>query len=427
MSSNSVTIRFTTLGALHITDGTTIYERTDYVPQDNKIYVLDLNRFFGEIDLETADKLLDLAEKSHKEYWSKVLSMMSREKHIMYELQAMNKKIFSEIAERGPKIIPFIKCAYEGKLLPFIPGSSIKGAIRTALLYAYLKNKCNQSMIMDVISFFKGFKGRIPFNLLKETMIRLIRGLGMHAIPDRMNSFESYELGKKLEVRKGIVKEKLEAKVKRDIDKDPFSLLLFSDSKPIDVNNLKVTKIKILGIHETKHPFAEILDENTSFEIQASVSHRVQLMESAQAKNFTIIVGDVSNPWTMIVEKVKEYARDTILLDMKIIDNILSQKQDASYIHVKNELQKLLNMIDKLKDNEFILPLGRFTGSVFKAIAMPLIFTCLRKDEREKIGLILSLIFRHFGYKDVHKVFPLTRKLDEGKGKLVGWVKGEII
>jgi len=416
MSSNSVTIRFTTLGALHITDGTTIYERTDYVPQDNKIYVLDLNRFFGEIDLETADKLLDLAEKSHKEYWSKVLSMMSREKHIMYELQAMNKKIFSEIAERGPKIIPFIKCAYEGKLLPFVPGSSIKGAIRTALLYAYLKNKCNQSMIMDVISFFKGFKGRIPFNLLKETMIRLIRGLGMHAIPDRRNSFESYELGKKLEV-----------KVKRDTAKDPFSLLLFSDSKPIDVSNLKVTKIKILGIHETKHPFAEILDENTSFEIQASVSHRVQLRENAQAKNFTIIVGDVSNPWTMIVEKVKEYARDTILLDMKIIDNILSQKQDASYIHVKNELQKLLNMIDKLKDNEFILPLGRFTGSIFKAIAMPLIFTCLRKDEREKIGLILSLIFRHFGYKDVHKVFPLTRKLDEGKGKLVGWVKGEII
>jgi len=115
----SVTFKITTLTPLHIGDGNLLYADFDFVFEKNKINVYDVEEVIG--------KLFEVNRKVFADFGKSNFSL----KNILSSYELDVKPVYSfDIFTSPREIRKFIKNAY---LKPYIPGSSIKGAIHTAL------------------------------------------------------------------------------------------------------------------------------------------------------------------------------------------------------------------------------------------------------------------------------------------------------
>lgn len=134
-------IKIETLTSVHIGSGETLQYGTDFVPdQDAEGYGL-----FGVVDPK---KILNLIGEEHIGNWLSAIERRDSTKTIIKQfaphvkLHDYSKRILldycDEPAKNGDTLKEFI---HDGMGKPYIPGSSIKGAIRTSVLAALASKK----------------------------------------------------------------------------------------------------------------------------------------------------------------------------------------------------------------------------------------------------------------------------------------------
>ncbi len=142
MSKRHYCIEFTLDGPVHIGNGNQ-YGKKDYFQSNGKIAVLDVKKFVANLNDEQLRNYCEFLEGSSREadlqtFLKRHQLMKMAEKSIAYYVESKLAK-----ARRGDiqyhDVWEFVKDAYGN---PYIPGSSVKGMLRTALLnYLVLENK----------------------------------------------------------------------------------------------------------------------------------------------------------------------------------------------------------------------------------------------------------------------------------------------
>ncbi len=193
------------LSPLHISDGQKISKNIDFILFRNKIKVFSFDKLLSFLEDEELTKIIDnnsninigiLKTKAEK-YMDRII------KYDMY--LDSNETIDDDISQ-------FIKIAHKSRLYPYIPGSSIKGFIRTALIYN-LANKKSNSTIVKVLEDMK------------------------------INDYK-----KNIELQKHT--------------KNIAECLYIGDSEPIDAKHLYVTAVKVYNTKRNIKEHAEYIEPN---------------------------------------------------------------------------------------------------------------------------------------------------------------------
>ncbi|MCD6474474.1 MAG: type III-A CRISPR-associated RAMP protein Csm5 [Thermoplasmata archaeon] len=119
-----------TLSPIHIGSGEKI-SPMEYV-MDNKFNRIDMDELFRDKEFNVNGFIEDTRLNSF--YLGDKYGNIAK-RHVMYSLD-ISKDALDHIMSKKSEILEFIKTG--GK--PYIPGSSIKGAIRTAIMWYALKN-----------------------------------------------------------------------------------------------------------------------------------------------------------------------------------------------------------------------------------------------------------------------------------------------
>lgn len=187
----------TVITPIHIGDGSKISKK-EYLIEDSIIYIFDFEKLYNAFYVqgrEAEDEFTDFLLKTNP---TKSLKDLLEEYRVIYQNCASYKIQNSGFEENNFNIMTYIKDAYGN---PYVPGSSIKGFIKTAIIsYSIYKND-------DVLS---KIKNKINDALYKKYCFK--------------------------ELDKYITKEV--ENVLRLQDLNPFSGLIISDSEPINKNSL---------------------------------------------------------------------------------------------------------------------------------------------------------------------------------------------
>lgn len=167
------TIKINTLTPVHIGSGNLLQYNTEFVP-----FKLKGNQMIGIIDER---KILDLIGVEHLNDW--VLSIERREstKDLVkrYAPQSMIGQYLKRYEQSFADVKPtdtLKECMHDGMGIPYIPGSSLKGAIRTAvtatLVSQYPPTTSEQSNVRKLATMVEGrLFGRNP----QEDVFRFVQ------------------------------------------------------------------------------------------------------------------------------------------------------------------------------------------------------------------------------------------------------------
>lgn len=276
-------LEFKILSPVHIGDGSEL-TLFDYVIIDKKIYKIYLNEFLASLSGEELQKLKEY-QQSNKliELRHFIKKNVDCERFKEYESTVSEevKKIYdTKFNDIKNQIIlnPFIRT--NGK--PFVPGSSIKGAIRTALL-----------------NYFDNGKG----GFLKNS-----------------KDLEGHILSATTKNSKG--------ELKYSMNKDPFRFIKVRDAmlpenstefKLITNYRLKNDKLEETGIQIIK----EIIIPETEFEVEILID------ETKHNKiNFQLIL-EASDKF---YKEVLKSERERLFKDYKVIDEFYKRIEKESYL-----------------------------------------------------------------------------------------------
>lgn len=269
---------------------------------------------------------------------------------------------FSRIRQTKPKIKEFIKGANK---FPYIPGSSIKGAIRTALLWAVLQDK-------DIFEYCdKLYKDYVKPKIACKGLEEKIFGTGAH--------------------------------------KDILRVLRISDTKQLELKNLEVNEIKIIG-----NP--------------ASIPTYVENLKSGSMTNFDLWIDEKLLKEDIFNDKIiRNYLNTKSIFKIcnEFCKEILVKQLNYRFNPptVKKEFEQLKKDIENCKENEMILNLGWGGGWYPKTIGLKI----ERYNEWEngrKLRYTLQL-GKNPKTKRFVLDFPKTRRMTIDD-KPLGWVKVKI-
>ena len=140
---NKYELKGTILSPLHIGTGNQI-EPFDYVIKNGKLYRISLEDFLCQLSEEKRKIFEDIVDSGNLNRIRKyIIEGIDLEKYSAYSVEVTEKierLYLSKIDDIHNQLLinPFIRTGTENK--PYIPGSSIKGAIRTALISQIAQN-----------------------------------------------------------------------------------------------------------------------------------------------------------------------------------------------------------------------------------------------------------------------------------------------
>lgn len=347
-----------TLSYLHIGSGNEL-ETFDYVVMDSekgKIFcrindqifshfleknslVKDYQNYSDKIYQEL-NKIKDNKEqnKKRKELRLDIFCDKIKKFGLLEDFIKENKKIqkifIKDNDPNGNKVREQVRDALQN---PYIPGSSIKGAFRTALFYHWLKNSADEKEETDISKTFKNDLDKV--NIKKENFTKDI---------------EYFAFSCK-EENKDFNKEKFDEKL------DLMKLLLVSDGKivaknPFDSLILAKPHLFLMSAEKQKQAiFMEAIQENTfiEFDIQFNVQFLFSIKHLIQKDDFVIIDGKkqwigIKKQWIGIKTKCKQlFNLDIDSLtennlqqkEQEVINFIIKKTQSFSEKQLKKHLQ----------------------------------------------------------------------------------------
>jgi len=339
-------MKIKTLTPVHIGSGSKL-TRMDFIVRNGKVIVLNTPELFRALEGKGCDMIKIVDELSYRS-----LDDLAKD----FDIDAMNFKLYEArlVGSAASEISEQIKSGRK----PYIPGSSIKGAIRTAILWYIVKN--DRFLLNFAIKCLEDLaRGRITSKVLKETDDRL----------------EKKVFGK-------------------DPRKDFMRALKVTDSTSF--SELTVYEIKILGSN-IKGVCVECIDENDSASIKIEIDERV--------------LADAE-----IASKLKEYELDGIekIAEMTREFSLTLIEKELTYNHYDDETKSIFKNIKSSKG--MLLRVGWGTGWYSKTIGLLLETHPKFENLRKKIGL-----GRSPRTKRVYDEFPKTRRVTID-GKPLGWI-----
>jgi len=381
----------TTLSPVHIGSGDQI-SNWSYAIQNGKIKIYDFEKVVRALK-DSPKRLMNLTATIERNSLTKSLGEILQSYKINinpeYEVelkgeikkQFWNKKQNQNIVEYK-HIWEFIK--ENGKV--YIPGTEIKGAIRTALFYKILKDKFNEDEKIKN-QFLKEYR-----NCLKEKQIKK----SFSFLEQRWESIV-FRAG----FEKVFEKDFRFADAKRDI----LKILLISDSdlkNPNDVLNIK--DITALGVSRHFEELHELLKSGSNFVVDLRVP-----FNSEYKKIFpeTFIYLGMKK----IREACSEFALSIIESDIEYFNKTKEIKEEQKS-KILEKLEKRKNLAKISPDRKYIiLRLGKHQGFLSTTINL------LVKEFDPKLYAEAYEYLVHRGYPD----FPNKSRKLTIDNELLGW------
>lgn len=276
-----------------------------------------------------------------------------------------------DISEHRVRIRSFIN---NGAGKRYIPGSSIKGAFRTAVLYKNVQENRNlQNKLMD---FVDEERRRKDFDKPLE------KALFGH------NPFKDY-----------------------------FKALKFSDTIPLKSKRMAVRRIYSYNLKEkgTTPVFLECWSENVSLPFSLTINPQDLVITSRKGAKSEELLDE-------LLSASRKFAYDQIDRELSVLSKKLPDQSRAFYSAIRERYTNLKESIERLEDNETVLRIGHgsgFFGITINLLLYPDELIVLRRKYR--IGQSRRIPGEYSEF------FPLTRLLIAGEGEKpispLGWSK----
>ncbi len=301
------------LSPLYIGSGNT-YSQLDYISAEGKIHILDFNKILSHIPEEVIDDLTnDINENFSNNKWQgNVEEFLSKYKINWREFVEKSYELQGEIGKN--EINQFIKT---GDFI-YIPGSSVKGAIRTSILYSILENYPKEK---------ERIERSITYNFKHRDIIRLIQSDG-----------------------------------KTDL----LRALIVSDLKlEIDQSTIKIGETTVYHLKNktsTIPIFNEILDNG--FQCEGTIKINRKLIDSG-----SLIIRYFDLCKEKLIEAINSFSKKIINYEIEVF----TKQDDLNLEGIITYYKELQNQLNSLNENECILRLGQ--GSSALGITLFLSFT----------------------------------------------------
>ncbi|QCX34078.1 type III-A CRISPR-associated RAMP protein Csm5 [Caloramator sp. E03] len=345
----------------------------EVVFENNKIHVIDIMKMIKENKkavglIETFDFYNNKADftRSLKECG------IDYRKYIKYSIDAQNISY-----NRSSKVKEIIKTA--GR--PYIPGSSIKGALRSSLSRA----------------------------LNEES--RYIESLNKKI--NEKKDYEAKHYGKKMDILK-ICDDIAEKELFKDSYYSPFRLLKIADTDTKEYEDLSISEIKILNICNDKVKWFKWGGNQDN--INMGVSIHTETFKIGTKLNSRFSMGFIDYYKNNDIEQIEtDCVLDFAEKIRKDMNDYIKCELDFYKKYGLEEIIKFYNNLlgMKLKENEFIIQLGFSTGYKPKSV--------IKNLDDDFIGKLINA-----GAKNIKGMFPKTRRLAVYNNKPtypIGWIK----
>lgn len=378
---NESAYKITTLTPVSIGDGNTLSAFADYVLEKGKIYYINQQAIRDKMGKNP--ELMDFYVEGMIRGKSNTTNTFDLKNFIFNRLkltlqQAASHSIEAKNVSGKKEFYTVVKNAGQS---PYIPGSTLKGAIKTALLYDWLidaKNDWCENYLENLNN--KEERGRLEAQLMAE--------------------FDKFELGV-----------------------SDSSLLEFDTLQAIDIKRLHIKKGS-LDIPQTR----EAIKENIACECEIR-NVRKLIAEKADGtkvyKNYS---------WRELCKIINKFSDNSCNIEWEIMERFEKKLDNKYYKHLENFYRTIQKRTESL--TTAYLRLGTGKGFYFNSIALAL----YDRDGIENKGQFLKFL-KTCGYGKVYNTkqrqveeydlnpdeFPITRFVEITETKPLGWIQLECL
>ncbi|MGA1863373.1 type III-A CRISPR-associated RAMP protein Csm5 [Deferribacter thermophilus] len=347
-----------TLTPVHIGNGQEI-QRSEFVVDDKVIKFYDIDEIVRYIlDNYNADSFKSFVEDKDN------FSLEELVEHFKIDLTKFRllKHYHVDDTLNTNKILEFINMNNRC----YLPGTTIKGAIRTAVIYHLIKNHKLDQLILSIKSFLvKMQKIMQDLKQIHKNNREFSKEL-RKVISNNFNNFS-------------FIENSTHFYYYNDAKYDIFKFLHIPDSEYINNNELTIKKIKIKNIGQPRTVYAECLKKDTKITFP----------------------GDI-----FIDKKSLDFSFDTIskeLKDRRLLDTLSEIFESSKSIlqYTNDFYQELLdfekehyNHSINILNKGYLIRIGRFKGFFANTIAM-----LIEKEDKELFGRFFKLVAPK-GYED---------------------------
>jgi CRISPR-associated protein Csm5 len=384
-------IKITSLTPICIGDGQKLSPFSDYKLKRDKLIYLNHEKIKGA--LENNPNLIDdyvegiiLGKDNTGNNFDVEIFFLNRAKLALNALT--QRTIDSTVNPKGNKnLYTIIK---NSGVHPYIPGSSLKGAVKTTLLYNWLMDKNN------------------------------------HWCEDYLKLYDKNSMGKLSKKEDNLPKGKkaLEEKLNKELNSFEFAV---SDSAPLPEDSIKAIDTKRLHLKTGR-----LIIPQTWEAIKENCSATITISSIKANKNKLL-------SWSEICKTINSYTQNSNDIEWEIFENCGMENDNLSdnfYDNLFSFYEKMNNEIENATSNTCYLRLGSGKGYYFNSIGLAL----YNADETEDKKLFVNFL-RDNGFGKIYNrknrrwedfdlqsdEFPLTRVLDFETYNPLGWIKLELL
>ena len=405
MANNKYTFKLTTHSPVSIGNGEAISPLGDYIWHKGKIFLIDKEKFESYLKQnnlinEYTKKVYDISGKTKNDFLKKEIFKGN------FNDYCKKQTIDAYIQENAIEIQQIVHNVGQ----PYIPGSSIKGAIKTALLYnwlvfeeegkkqlkalIYLSNKTyeqNKDLIEELCEL-KNEKHK-DFKRIKQ-------------IKDKLKNIKKPVLNK----AEKIINDFLDLNTKANASRE-FANLRIYDSKPTEYTNKAVYETNRLNIRNKKandklRVLKEAIKPNVSFDITIDI---LPHFKNKYLQEFN------SNPVAFLKENLYYFAYNAACFEYNKLDSYDFSTENENPLTFYNEITENYSLE---KDFGFLI-LGSGKTYLENSVGLAIFYY----DEENGSNNYNNFV-KIAGLTDYcQKEYPTTRTLTTQDNTPLGWIK----
>ena len=407
-------MKLITLTPVHIGNGD-VLKPLSYVTDRNSLYVLDMEKFFATLSEDQREKYLrwidpvvdKLAELDRridqaKGSWDLKRQLSRQKRDVEAQLSigwfienrlglnpvnlAKKCQVYQVTFSSRPGREGFRTHIKNAQNEPYIPGTEIKGAMRTSLLYSLLGDDKNYKIVKESLESFRSF---------------------FRSRASRKNKMEKLAKIADAQSNEGLERRLLRGK-DRDAKYDFLKLIGISDTDSFPHDRLQISTIRVIGSTRSIRIWGETLNPKTTFHFALN-THKKALLEELK------------------LERLQDFLYPPELLEACYHRSKEILEEEEKYFSSEKDV---LERIDELKrenqPNSPLLRLGAGQGFLGTTIGLkvkqndPSLY-----DEAIREGVSFLR-----GWETQPGRFPKTRRVIEDNKRnpvsLLGWVKLEL-
>lgn len=431
------TIKISTITPVSIGNGEVLSPYTDFVFDDQKdvIHILDKDKIARRI-VELDEQRADGQSKLMDDYISLIYGSFdnNRSEFDLKKFIEDAKVLGLTVEDYAKQSVPHyglqtndrreIKCTIKNQDQAFIPGSTIKGAIKSCLLYFWLNSRKDKlgKLMRIVLSMYERFQVDLE-------KIRRFSSKRYLSIRDK----NELRYLKQLVIKKGV------GTLAEKID-NAFESLLTEEYQffPRDFHHLKVGDSK---------PF---LEQDTVFQVNKrlhyvkgniSIPVNIEAIKRGTVSDFRLSITpkfihddlaffNQEQPLVELFKRINKFHKDNIDMELELLDinpwfDNARQRDCAKIEDYQNFLENMYNRIDEAPSNEAYLCLGFGKSFFYNSIGM-LVRDWDESEEplADENLTIFQKYCRLFFLGRGGDHFPITRTITND-GLPMGWVRLE--